>query len=133
MNLREYFENVCGSSQTAFENNVNDKLNELIAASPDFVYPNKCMEGCEYNSGPESQPDKTTGCLFGQVFQGLGITLEDSDEGSVESVLNQHDIQCLQKWAVYQMLQDAGCFWGMLKSTYIHLSKRLERKIRVNS
>ena len=125
MNLREYFVNICGSNQTAFENNVNDKLNELIAASPDFVYPNKCMEGCEYNSGPESQPEKTTGCLFGQVFQGLGITLGASDNGSIKSVLNIHNIQCLQKWAVYQMLQDAGCFWGMLEACYSQLPKNL--------
>lgn len=123
LNLREFFVSI-KLNQTHFNELLDENLQELIHNSPDFVYPDVGTIGCNYNSGPDFNPDKCCGCIFGQAFQNMGIDVSFLD-GTIKDVLNIYGIQCKKEWSMMQILQDSGVNWGRLKTT-IKLINSLE-------
>lgn len=66
LEIREKF-----NSDKEFVNAVDEQLKKLMTENPDFIYA-EGGEDCKYNSGPPSNPDLCSGCIFGQAFQTLG-------------------------------------------------------------
>lgn len=107
---------------------VDAELRKLMDEQPEFVYtfvdPNTSrpkISGCYYDRGPSDDPDKCSGCIFGQAFQRLGIPRENLDEFSVTNFTGDGtSISDFPKgpeyWGRVQTLQDAGAKWGYLKN-----------------
>lgn len=115
MNLNELINSY--ETEELFIEAVDKEIERLIKENPDFVYPDKPMQGCNYNCGPGDNPGKCSGCIFGQAFQNLGA--EVSSIGPIGSLI----IFRPYRWEVIQKLQDNGVFWGSLITLSNELSK----------
>lgn len=97
-------------------------LYQLMQEQPNFVYPNKENDGCFYNQGPQSDPKKCSGCIFGQAFQLLGMdpsSWTPDSQGHITEL--QADFLSNHRphyWTVIQTEQDQGTPWGKL-TTYL--------------
>lgn len=104
-----------------FISEVNGHLRSLIAEKPDFQY---CSgrSGCHYNSGPSNDDhypkDHCKGCIFGQVFQRMGVP---ADNMATWGAMSDYDFEDITEngyiplyWVGMQEEQDAGKKWGEL-------------------
>lgn len=115
MKLREIFENY--SSDGEFVKAVEQELLKLMEEKGDFVYGDG-KSICSYNKGPANDPDKCSGCIFGQALQNLGW--DDKEEldmdGYIDEVCdNLLDYDVPEYWVEIQKEQDTGSSWGELK------------------
>ena len=107
----------CGSKEE-FIATVQNELEKLSKENPDFIYSND-DNMCYYNKGPEDNPEKCSGCIFGQALQNMGVSRESLNFiGPIDEVLTQQLPINLDEiprdWARIQYEQDIGCKWGDL-------------------
>ena len=103
---------------------VDEKLRELIEEQPEFTYRKEDISGCYYDKGPDSDPGKCDGCLFGQAFQKMGIPKSELGDqiGVLIEVYNEAGtIPAISQfpgvphyWSNIQDAQDSGTKWGDL-------------------
>ena len=105
---------------------IDEKLLELIDENPDFVYSLVCNFGCCYHEGPTGNEHNSTGCIFGQAFQRLGISVEylkDNASGSIKTLYMNFSSGSIHNipryWPIMQRLQDSGSSWKDLKQDLI--------------
>ena len=97
---------------------IDDALREVINKQPDFVYSDERAECC-YHQGPETDPNRCNGCLFGQAFQLLGVTKEELKDTNqfimdVDFPFLPSLVQRPGYWTAMQLRQDRGYAWKEL-------------------
>jgi hypothetical protein len=97
---------------------VEEQLVKLMEENPDFVYSDYEKYGltqCNYHCGPDNNKDSSEGCVFGQVFQRLGISKEELKGlwGNIQQITAQY-FTCPDSWKLIQFNQDRGMSWGNL-------------------
>lgn len=98
---------------------VNKQLKKLMEENPKFIYNDSIgLAYCFYNRGPNNNPDKCKGCIFGQALQNLGWS--DSDElcfiGNINRLFIEYSYFPIipRYWQKIQVMQDACSNWGSL-------------------
>ena len=98
---------------------IDNELRKLMDEQPDFQYnTSKTLDTCYYHQGPMNDPELCNGCIFGQVFQRLGISRDKL------AYINDR-INTIPKngwlpnyrpfyWSKIQRRQDKGDTWGSL-------------------
>jgi len=91
---------------------VEDKVRELVKERPDFRYNPGGHEQCRYNAD-----DLQPGCVFGQAFAALGVTIPEDLEGQgIREIFTWLGVPVSLKdryWASdLQGNQDDGVPWG---------------------
>jgi len=99
---------------------IEEKLKELAAEQPDFIYNPSSAGRCNYN-GPATTrvsldlqvgPD-CEGCIFGQAFQRLGIPKNELNTmASIDSITNCYANRQFPNWSKVQNSQDNSASWG---------------------
>jgi len=97
---------------------VEEQLVKLMEESPNFVYSDYEKNGsvpCNYHCGPMDNEDSSEGCIFGQVFQRLGISKEELKGcwGGIGQITCRY-FKCPDSWKLIQFNQDRGMSWGTL-------------------
>ena len=102
------------------EDLVNKELIKVADKYPDYIYnANRDTVTCYYNRSIHDGNPDITGCIFGMVFQNLGVP-QDSKELDIMASIRvlwgkYHDvcnIELLEVWNKAQALQDGGEPWG---------------------
>lgn len=99
---------------------INNELRKLMDEQPDFRYNTSgTLVTCYYHQGPTNNPELCDGCIFGQVFQRLGIsraTLAYVDE-PIDTIPSNDWLPNYRPyyWRRIQARQDKGDTWGSLK------------------
>lgn len=94
---------------------VNKELRKLVAEQPEFAYAPGPSGYCHYNRKHDDGPE-CNGCIFGQVFQRLGVPQDSHELGSTLSVtqlwVDLNNESPPGSWYTVQKYQDSGYSWG---------------------
>jgi len=101
------------------EDQVNKELIRVADKYPDYIYnANRDTVTCYYNRSIHDGNPDITGCIFGMVFQNLGVS-QDSVElrgGLIRALWwgyhETHNATLTSVWSKVQNLQDKGSSWG---------------------
>lgn len=113
LEIREKF-----NSDKELINAVDEQLKKLMTNNPGFIY-SEGGEDCKYNSGPASNPDLCSGCIFGQALQALGWDdIKEMDfDLNISCLLEtylERKVSVPMYWYKIQESQDSGIAWGKL-------------------
>ena len=99
---------------------INNELRKLMDEQPDFRYnTSETLATCYYHQGPEHAPEHCNGCIFGQVFQRLGISRDKLAyiDDRIDTIPKNGWLPNYRPyyWSRIQVRQDKGDTWGSLK------------------